>query len=72
MRLEEAQECFDQALSVDESSIRGMVAALPRAIGKYRKALDRIENTVSTRLEHSRELLRDLLGRFVSGPTTMP
>ena len=43
-RLEKAQECLDQALSVDEAAIKGMVAAIPRAIGKYRKAFDRIED----------------------------
>jgi paraquat-inducible protein B len=59
-RLEEAQTSLDQALSVDEAAVKGMVAAFPRAISKYRRALDRIEDTLSTRLEHSRELLRDL------------
>ncbi len=51
-------------MSVDEASINGMVAAIPRAVGKCRKALDEIEHTLSTRLEHSRELLRDRLGEI--------
>lgn len=67
-RLEEAQASLDEALTVDETAVKGMVAALPRAIGKYRKALDRIEDTLSTRLEHSRELLRDLLGEISLRP----
>lgn len=67
-RLEEAQASLDEALSVDETAVKAMVAALPRAIGKYRKALDRIEDTLSTRLEHSRELLRDLLGEISLRP----
>jgi hypothetical protein len=67
-RLAEAHAPLDQALSVDETAVKGMVAALPRAIGKYRKALDRIEDTLSTRLEHSRELLRDLLGEISFRP----
>jgi hypothetical protein len=67
-RLEKAQACLDQALSVDETAVKGKVAAIPRAIGKYRNALDRIEDTLSTRLEPSRELLRDLLGEISLRP----
>lgn len=67
-RLAKAHTSLDQALSVDETAVKGMVAALPRALGKYRKALDRIEDTLSTRLEHSRELLRDLLGEISLRP----
>jgi hypothetical protein len=37
-------------------------------IAGYRKALDEIEHTLSTRLEHSRELLRDLLGEISLRP----
>lgn len=50
------------ALAVDEASISGMVAAIPRAGEKYRATLDDIETTLSPPMEHSRELLRDLLG----------
>ena len=61
-RKAKAEESLANAQAVDEASVGSMVAAIPRAVEKYRKALDNIETTLSTRMEHSRELLRDLLG----------
>jgi len=59
---ERADVKLANAQAVDGASISGMVATIPRAVEKYRTALDNIETTLSARMEHSRELLRDLLG----------
>ena len=61
-RKAKAEESLANAQAIDEASVSSMVAAIPRAVEKYRTALDNIETTLSARMEHSRELLRDLLG----------
>ncbi|MBU6267965.1 MAG: hypothetical protein KGN34_10515 [Sphingomonadales bacterium] len=58
----EAEERLASAQAIDEAAIRGIAAAIPATVGRYRKALDGLENALSARMERSRELLRSTRG----------
>ena len=63
-----AQERLDAAHLMDERSIGRMMDMLPKALERYRTAIDGIETVLGSNLEHSRTILKELLGNIHLSP----
>ena len=63
-----AQERLDIAHLMDERAIGRMMDMLPKALERYRTAIDGIETVLGSNLEHSRTILKELLGDIHLSP----
>ena len=63
-----AQERLNTASLMDERAIGRMADLLPKALERYRTAIDGIETVLGSNLEHSRTILKELLGDIHLSP----
>ncbi|MGV0981030.1 MAG: recombinase family protein [Polynucleobacter sp.] len=67
-RKAQAQKRLEAASLMDERAVGRLMDLLPKALERYRMAIDSVETVLGSNLEHSRTILKELLGDIQLSP----